>query len=364
MGISVAKDSILAIAPYVGGTSKLAGKQDVIKLSSNENPFGPSPLAVKAMLEAVRNAHLYPDGGSVELRAAIGAAHGLDAARIVCGAGSDELISFLCQAFTAPGDEVLYSQHGFLMYPIYARVAGAVPVTAPEEDLKASVENLLAAVTPKTRLVFIANPNNPTGSYLTRQELAALRKGLRPDILLVVDMAYAEYASVLKDYPEVVDLVDASDNVVMLRTFSKIYGLATLRLGWAYAPENIVDILNRVRGPFNVSGIAQAAGVAALRDTGYVEQAREHNAKELKKVTSAFADLGLYCYPSAGNFVLVQLTDEPGRDSTAADARLKNDGIIVRRMESYGLPSCLRITIGTKSQNEAVIKSLTGFSKK
>ena len=252
MSAPVIRPGILDIKPYVGGQSRIPGVKRVIKLASNEGALGPSPKAVAAYKKAASTMFRYPDGGSAELRKAIGEYHRLDPERIICGAGSDELLSLLCRAYAGPGDEVLYNFHGFAIYPILARTCGATPVTAPEKNLRADVDNLLAAVTPNTKILFIANPNNPTGSYISAQEMRRLRTELREDILLVIDAAYAEYVG-RNDYSAGFDLVDGGDNVVVTRTFSKIYGLGGVRLGWCYAPHRIADVLNRIRLPFSVS---------------------------------------------------------------------------------------------------------------
>lgn len=355
-----AKPGVMQIAAYVGGESKIPGVERVIKLSSNEGPFGPPPGASKAHAEASANLNRYPDGGAVELRGAIGARFGLDPERIVCGAGSDELISLLCKAYAGPGDEVLYSEHGFLMYPISAKAAGATPVTAPETNRTADVDALLAAVTDKTRILFLANPNNPTGTYLPADEVKRLRDGLRDDILLVIDAAYAEYVTV-DDYTPGIELVDAGENTVMTRTFSKIYGLGGVRLGWAYAPANVVDVLNRVRGPFNVGAAAMAAGVEAMKDIGFETMSREHNIKWRDWTTKELGRLGLDVTPSIGNFLLVCFAGQPGRDAEAADAFLKSKGIVVRRMGGYGFPNCLRISIGLEDEMRTVVETLAAF---
>ena len=357
------RPGIMDIAPYVGGESTLDGQERVIKLSSNENAFGPSPLAVAAYTEAAAQLHRYPDGGCTALRGAIAELHGLDADRIVCGAGSDEIISLLCQAYAGPGDEVLYSQHGFLMYALSAKAAGATPVFAPETNLTSDVDALLDTVSDNTRLLFLANPNNPTGTYLPGDDLWRLRRELRDDIILVIDAAYAEYAT-RDDYSSGHDLVDGGGNVVMTRTFSKIYGLGGARLGWGYCPAGIADVLNRVRGPFNVSTPAMAAGLAALGDTGFIDRARAHNDTWLAWTRDEILALGLDVPPSAGNFVLVKFPVKPGQNTAiaeAADDFLKRRGIIVRRMAAYGLDDCLRITIGREDEMRAAVGALKEF---
>ena len=354
------RPGILEIVPYVGGKSAVGGTAPVAKLSSNESPLGPSPRAMEAYRELVGDLHRYPDGGSAKLRHAIARRRNLDPELIVCGAGSDELISLLVRAYAGPGDEVLYSRHGFLMYPLAALSAGAVPVTAPELGLRADVDALLSKVTSRTRLVFLANPNNPTGSYLTGAELRRLREGLPTDVILAVDAAYAEYAEA-EDYDSGLELAASSPNTVMLRTFSKLYGLAALRLGWLTAAPGMVDVLNRVRGPFNVSLPAQAAGVAALADETHAEAARVHNRTWLPWVSRELATLGLHVHPSLGNFVLVEFPKGAGRDAAAANAYLEAEGVIPRQMGAYGLPDCLRISIGLEPENRRLVAALAGF---
>src|SRR5438552_7302770 len=304
--------------------------------------------------------HRYPDGGAEELRAALGRRHELDPARIVCGAGSDELITWLLRSYAGPGDEVLYSRHGFLMYPIGAQAVGATPVAAPERALTTDVDALLARVTERTRIVFIANPNNPTGSYLGAGELTRLHAGLPPSVLLAIDAAYAEFVN-RNDYEAGVALVDRAENVVMLRTFSKIYALAGLRLGWAYCPPAIADILNRMRGPFNVNAPALAAGIAAAEDVEALARARAHNDRWLPWFSDRLAALGLALTPSVGNFVLARFPDDPRRNADAAFAFLQSRGILTRKMGGYGLPQSLRITIGTGEEMEKVAASLAEF---
>jgi len=354
-GPQVAVPQILDISPYKPGTSKTTGNNSTIKLSSNENPFGCSAQTLEAMIGSVLSQHRYPDGGSSALTSAIAARYNLDAQRIVCGAGSDELLALLCQAYAGPGDEVLYTEHGFLMYPISALRVGATPVKAPETNKSIDITKLLGAVTEKTKIVFIANPNNPTGSYIPRKKLLQLRQNLPEHVLLVIDAAYAEYVE-NSDYTAGADIVDGSNNTVMTRTFSKIHGLGGIRLGWAYCPPEIADILHRIRGPFNVASMAQAAGIAALQSTDFEEQSRQHNTIWLKKMAKGLKSLGLTVYPSVANFILVEFKSE--HDANAAYSFLQEQGILVRAMQSYGLPSCLRITIGATEENEAVLEAL------
>lgn len=352
------RPGILEIAPYVGGESSIPGRERIIKLASNESALGPSPRAVEALRRAAGEIHRYPDGGCVALRREIGRLHGLDEDRIVCGAGSDELIGLMCRAYAGPGDSVIYTRHGFLMYPIAAQAAGATPLAVAEAELTADVDAILAGATATTRIVFLASPNNPTGTYVSAGELARLRAGLRDDILLVLDAAYAEYIE-RADYTCGFDLVDAGDNVVVTRTFSKIYGLGGMRLGWAYCPATIADVLNRSRNPFNVSSPAQAAGLAALADRDFVAAAQAHNARWRAWLGDALRAQGLSVGESFANFVLARFPAPA--DADAADAFLKSRGIIVRRMAAYRLPEALRISIGREDEVQALAAALTDF---
>ncbi|MEG3617279.1 histidinol-phosphate transaminase [Magnetovibrio sp. PR-2] len=352
------RPGVLDIAAYVGGESKIKGVDRILKLSSNEGAFGPSPKAVEAIQAAAKDTHRYPDGGATALRQAIAERFDLDADRIVCGAGSDELISLLTYSYAGPGDEVLYSEHGFLMYPIAAKAAGATPVKAPETDLRTDVENLLDAVTDKTRIVFVANPNNPTGTYLSLSELEALRAGLPEDVLLVIDAAYAEFVN-RNDYAAGVELVNAGQNTVMTRTFSKLFALGGLRVGWGYFPSEIADVMNRVRGPFNVGAVGQAAGVASLKDTAFQDKSVCHTLDWVDKTQAALNDLGIETTQSVANFILARF-GTPER-AEAVDAYLRERGIIVRRMTSYGLPDSLRVSIGAADEMELFIASIKAF---
>ena len=302
------KAGILDISPYVPGKSTAKGKK-IHKLSSNELPFGASAKAVAAYASKGASLELYPDGSATELREAIAARYGLNAASIVCGAGSDELLQLLAHAYLSPGDEAVYSQYGFLVYPIAIASNGAKAIVAPEVNHTTSVDEMLKCVSPRTKMVFLANPNNPTGTYLPFNEVKRLHEGLPKTTLLVLDAAYAEYVR-RNDYESGLELVATSDNVVMTRTFSKIYGLAGLRLGWAYCPAHVADVLNRIRGPFNVSSAAMAAGVAAIGDQKFVETAVAHNEKWLGLLTSQLEALGLQVTPSVGNFVLIHFASK------------------------------------------------------
>lgn len=347
------------IAPYVPGEAKIDGHAEPAQLAANENALGPGAKAVAAYRENAGSLHRYPDGGSAALVQAIGEIHGLDPARIVCGAGSDEILALIGKAYAGPGDEALYSAHGFLMYPIIAKGVGATPVAAPERDLTADVDNLLAAVTDKTRIVFLANPNNPTGTMLPAAELERLRAGLPDNVLLVIDAAYAEYVDD-PAYDAGARLVDQGQNTVMTRTFSKIHGLAALRIGWCYAPTSVIQVLHRIRGPFNVSAPAIAAGAAAVRDQAHVERSRSHNTAERKRLRDRLAQLGLTGPESHGNFLLIRF-ESPERAEAALQA-MNAAGVIPRRVAGYGLPECLRVTVGAAEENDAVVAALADFT--
>jgi histidinol-phosphate aminotransferase len=352
------RPSILSIEPYVGGESKIPGVNRVIKLSSNEGPFGPPPSAQEAIIASAREAHRYPDGGATKLREAIGARFGLDPARIVCGNGSDELIAYLILAYGGEGTELVMPAHGFVMYDLTGRYAGCRVIKVPERDLVADVDGLLAAVGPRTKLVCLVNPNNPTGALLPRSEVQRLRAGLRDDILLILDAAYAEYVTD-PDYDPGNALVDASGNTVMTRTFSKIFGLGGLRLGWAYMPPVVADVLARIRGPFNVNSAAMAAGIAAVSEPGWIERSVAHNEEWRAKMATALRALGIKVWPSACNFLLADFGS--AEKAQAADAALRARGIIVRAVGGYSLPTCLRITIGTAEECTMVMEGLAAF---
>ena len=359
----VPRPGILDIAAYIPGRSKAVPGVRLHKLSSNETPLGPSPMATEAYRAAAGSLELYPDGAATALRNAIGAAYGLNPDRIICGAGSDEVLHLIANAYIGPGDEAIHTEHGFLVYPIAIRSMGGTPVVAPERDLTTDVDAILARVTDKTRVVFVANPNNPTGTYLPFREVRRLHAALPPTVLLVLDAAYAEYVR-RNDYESGIELAGTAENVMMTRTFSKIYGLAGLRIGWGYGPAHVVDALNRIRGPFNVSAPAIAAGVAALGDRAHQDRAAAHNEEWLAKVTAAITALGLKVTPSVGNFILIHFPDAKGKRAVDADAFLLPRGVVLRRVEAYGLPNALRMTIGTAEANETTIAALAAFMGK
>jgi histidinol-phosphate aminotransferase len=352
--------SVLAIEPYVPGKAGTAAAGKIFKLSSNESALGPSPRAVEAFKSAADNLAIYPDGSVRALREAIAGRHSVEATQITCGAGSDELIFLLTYAFLNPGDEGIYTKHGFSIYRIAILAAGGVPVVADETDLTADVDNILAKVTPKTKIVFLANPNNPTGTYLPAREVERLADSLPPHVLLILDAAYAEFVT-NDDYDAGLALACARKNVVMTRTFSKIYGLAALRLGWCYASPAITDAINRLRGPFNINTPAMRAGVAAVEDHDHIVTSIAHNTKWRAWLTDEIIALGIPVTPSVANFLLLNFRDAP--EARAADAFLSSRGLILRAVETYFLPQCLRLTVGAEEPNRLVVAALADFMK-
>jgi histidinol-phosphate aminotransferase len=354
------RPGILEIDAYVPGESKLPAGIKPIKLSSNETPLGPSPQAIAAYKDVVGGLERYPDGSATLLREAIGARYGLNPARIVCGAGSDELLAMLAHAYLCEGDEAIYTEYGFLVYRIVVLANGATPVVAPERNFQTDIGEILKRVTERTKVVFLANPNNPTGTYVSFDEIRSLRAQLPANVLLVLDAAYAEYVK-RNDYEAGIELVATTQNTVMTRTFSKIHGLAGLRLGWAYCPEAVADALNRIRGPFNVSVPAMAAGAAAIADKAHEDASVAHNERWMPWLAAEIGKLGLTVTPSVANFILVHFAKGGANGAEAADKFLKARGIIVRKVGGYGLPDCLRMTIGAETDNKAVVAALADF---
>lgn len=357
MTVTISPQSgIMDIAPYQGGQSALPGRDDVVKLSSNENSYGASPKAVEAYTRAAQHLHRYPSTDHLALRTAIGEVHGLDPDHIICGAGSDEIIHFLCQCYAGPGDEVLYTEHGFLMYRISALAAGATPVEAAERNRVTDVDALLAACSARTRLVFVANPNNPTGTMIGAKALARLAEGLPDQALLVLDGAYVEFAD---GYDGGARLISRRDNVFMTRTFSKIYGLGGLRIGWGYGPRQIIDVLNRIRGPFNLGQAQLDAAEAAVRDREFAEKCTRDNARMRSWLADALAEAAVPSDASHGNFILARFADTT--EARACDAWLREAGIIVRQVAGYKLPDCLRITVGDEASCRRVAHAVRAF---
>ncbi len=347
---------IMEIALYEGGKAAVAGVSNVVKLSSNENPFGPSDKAKDAFARSVHTLHRYPSTDHASLREAIGEVHKLDPARIICGVGSDEIITFLCQAYAGPKEEVVFTEHGFLMYRISALAVGATPVEVAERDRTTDVDAILKACNRRTRLVFIANPNNPTGTMISQAEIERLADGLPPQAILVLDGAYAEY---VEGFDGGASVVAARSNVVMTRTFSKIYGLGGLRIGWAYGPKPIIDVLNRIRGPFNLSNTQLDTAEAAVRDQDYVNRCRADNARMRNWLAEALAALGVPSDTSMANFILARFASP--EEAEACDAFLQAQGLIVRRVSSYKLPHCLRITVGDEASCRRVAHAIGQF---
>lgn len=357
------KTGVMEIAAYVPGKSSApAGVTKVYKLSSNENPLGASKQAVAAVRDAATQMEFYPDGSATALRVAIGEAYGLDPANILCTNGSDEGIGLLAQVYLQPGDEGVFTEHGFLVYRIYIQSAGGVPVAVKETNETADVDAILAAITPRTKIVFLANPNNPTGTYIPYTEVQRLHAALPKHVLLVLDAAYAEYVR-RDDYQSGVDLVSSSQNVVMTRTFSKIHGLGGMRIGWMYGPAHVIDALNRVRGPFNVNAAAIAAGVAAIRDQTHVDDTVSHNETWLPWLTQELTALGLRVTPSVGNFILIHFPSAEAHSAAKADDYLSARGYILRRVSGYGFPNALRMTVGSEEANRGVVAALSDFLK-
>lgn len=354
------RSGVLEIAAYVPGKEHAEGVARVFKLSSNETPLGPSPKAIEAFRASADRLELYPDGQAKALKQAIADVHRLNPANILCGNGSDELLGLLAHVYLGPGDEAIITEHGFLVYRIQILASGATPVTVAEKDCRVDVDAILAAVTEKTKIVFIANPGNPTGTYVPYADIKRLQAALPPDVILVLDAAYAEYVR-RNDYEAGIELVSANRNVVMTRTFSKVYGLAALRIGWIYAPSDIIDALDRVRGPFNLNAPGIAAGAAAMRDEAHTARAVDHNLDWLSRVSDALTALGLQVTPSVANFVLIHFPDQDGKRAVDADAFLTARGFILRAVKGYGFPNALRLTIGNEEANRGVIAALTEF---
>ena len=350
---------VLDISAYVPGDDRSSAAK-VFKLSSNETPLGPSPLAIEAYRANADRLHIYPDGSGRALREALAATFGLNPERIVCGNGSDELLTLIAQTYLSQGDEAIFTAHGFLVYKIAILASGGVPVIAPEKNETTDVDAILARVTPKTKIVYLANPNNPTGTFIPYDEVKRLHAGLPANVLLVLDAAYAEYVR-RNDYGSGVELAAEAENVIMTRTFSKVFGLAGLRVGWAYGPASVIDALNRTRGPFNVNSGALAAAAAALSDRAHLELAVAHNNVWIAWLTEELTALGLRVTPSIGNFLLVHFSGANGRGAVDADQFLRERGLVLRRVGAYGFPNALRLTVGTEEANRLLVESLSDF---
>lgn len=357
------KDWILGISPYVPGKAASDDGRKLIKLSANESPLGTSPRAREAFMAATADLATYPDPGAAALRRAIAAQHDLDPARVIYGTGSDELLHLASSAYAGPGDEVLYVRFGFSVYDIAARRVGATPVIAPDKAYATDVDALLACVTDKTRVVYLANPNNPTGTFSTREEIARLHAALPGDVLLVIDQAYAEYLAP-EDDDGAMDLARNAANVFVTRTFSKIFGLAAERIGWGYASAEVIDALHRIRAPFNVTTAGQAAAIAAIGDVEWVEASRAHNHQWrawLAAEIEALGNHGLKAVPSQANFLLILFEGKLGAET--AYKGLMDAGYATRWLPGQGLPQALRITIGTEDQTREIARLLRNMAE-
>ncbi len=335
----------------------------IIRLSANEGALGPSPKAIEALANIAKEIHHYPEEEPRELADVLGEKHSLDPQKMIFGCGSDELIMAICLAYIDPGDEAIYTEYGFLMYPMSIQIAGGVPISAPDSAYKASVDSILERVTDRTRIVFIANPNNPTGSYLSQSEVNRLHRELPDTVLLVIDAAYAEFVA-RNDYSDGSILADTSDNVVMLRTFSKLYAMAGLRLGWGYAPKHITDAMHVVKQPFGANRGAVAAAVAAIKDSEFFNRAVAHNQVWQPWTRIELESLGLHCLPSVTNFLMIKFPTKAGLSAFEAEAFLRDQGILTRGMAGYGAPEYLRLSIGTEQEMRIVIDTIAEFLKR
>ena len=360
MTLPYVQPGIMNISPYIGGETEITGIDRIIKLSSNESALGPSLQAIDAYNNLAHELHRYPDGNCTKLRKAIAKTFCLDAERIICGSGSDEIISLLCQAYAGPGDEVLHTEYGFLMYPISARACGATPVSAIETSLTANVDTLLAAVTERTRILFIANPNNPTGTYLNNNELRLLMSKIPSNIVVVIDTAYAEFADA-DDYDKTFSLADEYNNVLITRTFSKAYSLAGLRLGWGYASSLLINMIKKLRPPFNLPPGTIAAGIAALNDENHLEKSVIHNSSIKYWFIDELNNLGFKAYNTQANFIFVIIPERKNQSASIINDYLLSKGIAVRYLLSYGLKNALRITLGTKEELNKTLEILKEF---
>ena len=347
---------IMKIKPYVGGKSGVIGKKS-IKLSSNESALGPSSHAKEAFLKSLDSLAIYPDGQQYALKEAISKNNNIDVNQISCGAGSDEILTLIGNAYLVPGDEVIYSEHAFILYKIISLANGAIPIAATEKNLKADVDSMLNLITPKTKIIFIANPNNPTGTYLSTGEIKRLHANIPENILLVIDGAYAEYV-INSDYDSGIELVSNYSNVVITRTFSKVHALASLRIGWAYCPNHIIEVLNRIRGPFNVSIPAIMAGEAAMNDNEHVKNSVDHNTKWRDYLYNHYTELGIEVIPSVANFLLLNFKNVENINSNNLEKYLNDKNIYIRNVKDYGLPTHLRITIGSEKDNKTLLEEI------
>ncbi len=350
--------SLSNIKTYKGGDSNIPGKRNVIKLSSNESPFGPSPNVVSKIRETIRKTNRYPDGEYKKLKKAIGKKFNLPESNLFCGNGSDEILGIACQLFLKKGDEVIIPKHSFLMFEIYSKINGGIVKTSRTTKLRFQVEDILNKINSKTKIIFIAQPNNPTGFYLNKKELSKLVKKVPKRIVIILDAAYAEYMTD-NEYSTGIDYAKKNKNVIVTRTFSKIYGIASLRLGWCYAHRDIINLMNKIRGPFNVNHVAQEAGIAALRDKKHQLKAIKHNKYWLEKMKFKLSQLPIHVHDSRANFLLLDV----GKNASKLNRFLLSKSIIVRTMEKYGLKNCIRVSIGKSKENIKLLEVMDRFYK-
>ena len=350
--------SLSNIKIYEGGASNIPGKRKVIKMSSNESPFGPSPNVVSKIRETIRKTNRYPDGEYKKLKKAISTKFNLPESNLFCGNGSDEILGIACQLFLKKGDEVIIPKHSFLMFEIYSKINGGIVKTSRTTKLRFQVEDILNKINSKTKIIFLAQPNNPTGFYLNKKELSKLVKKVPKRIIIILDAAYAEYMTD-NEYSTGIDYAKKNKNVIVTRTFSKIYGIASLRLGWCYAHRDIINLMNKIRGPFNVNHVAQEAGIAALRDKKYQLKAIKHNKYWLEKMKFKLSQLPIYVHDSRANFLLLDV----GKNASKLNRFLLSKSIIVRTMEKYGLKSCIRVSIGKSRENIKLLDVMDRFYK-
>ncbi len=346
---------------YIEGLSQFKKINNPIKLSANESALGPSPRAIKAFEREKNNIFKYPESDCSSLRDVISKKFNIDSERIICGAGSDQIFDLICQLFIEPGDEVVVTEYGFIMYRIYASLYRAKVLLAKEKNFKASIDEIINKVTDKTKIVFIANPNNPTGTYLPKNEMLDLRQRLRSDILLVVDDAYFEFLD-KDDFTSGLDLFKDEANVLITRTFSKIYGLAGLRLGWGYSSKEIIDTMYQIKPPFNVNRAALCSGIEALKDNEWIKKAIEHNILWSKKIFSVLKEYKIQTNEPTTNFFLMNF-NETKINSDEAFEKLVNDRLLLRKMKQYKVPNALRLTIGNKESNELFVECIRSIFK-
>ncbi len=354
------KRGIDTINLYTGGVSKISGLENIIKLSSNESPFGPSAKVAEAYKKSSNKLSRYPELTAESLQTIIAKKHNLNPDQIICGTGSDEILIFTVLTFCSPGDEVIHAEHGFEMYPIMTKYAGAESILASEIDYKINIESVVNKITDSTKIIFIANPNNPTSTYLNRKELRSLLNLVPKRIVVVIDAAYAEFVDA-QDYDKSFDLANEFENVLITRTFSKAYSLAGLRLGWGYGSKNLIDLLKKIRPPFNLPPGAIAAGIAALDDDQHLQKVVDHNSSVKSWFIKELNQLGFKAFETQTNFVFVIIPEKGKQNAGNVNNFLLSRGIAVRYLLSYGLKNAIRITLGTKTELNQTLNALKEF---